>query len=67
MVCDPKMANDKLRVMSINIGSDIKDFFESYSIDLITDEYELDNYISKIENLKREHRRIHTQIIRRKF
>ena len=57
------MAMEQLLVMSINIGSDIKDFFESFSIEsMMNNEYKPNNYISKLENLKREHTRIHAQI-----
>ena len=60
---NPKMATEELRVMSINIGSDIEKIFESFSTESTTyDEYELNNYISKRGHLKREHRRIHAQI-----
>ena len=60
---DPDMATDNLREMSININSDVEDFFDSYSIELIMDdEIELERYVSKIEELKKEHRRAHAHI-----
>ena len=53
---------EKLKVMSTNIRSDMEDFLEFYLIEDIWQEDDLISYINKLENLKREHRHIHTQI-----
>ena len=53
---------EKLKIASVNINSDVEDFFESYLLEQLTDEDEIRQYVNKLENLKLEHRRIHAQI-----
>ena len=53
---------EKLRIMSLNIKSDIDDFLETYSINSLSDESNLMVYVDELKILKREHRRIHTQL-----
>ena len=47
---------------SIDICSDIEDFFESYKLKDINDEDEIIQYITKIEDIKREFWRVHAQL-----
>ena len=54
---------EKLKIMSLNIKSDIDDFFETYSIGSLSDESDLLVYVDELKILKREHRRIHTQLL----
>ena len=53
---------DKLKIMSSNIMSDIDDCFETYQLELIKEESDLASYVDELKTLKREHRRIHTQL-----
>ena len=53
---------EKLKIMSLNIKSDIDDFLETYSIDSLLDESDLVGYVDELKILKREHRRIYTQL-----
>ena len=54
--------NSKLDVLSINICSDIEDHYDSYQIENLSDEEELNEYVTKLGGLKKEFRRIHAQI-----
>ena len=53
---------DELHLKTIDICSDVDDFFSSYSLDELEGEEELQDYVAKIEVLKREFRRIHSQL-----
>ena len=51
-----------LHSLAINCRSDVEDFFDTYDIDELENEEDLQNYISKIEGVKRDFRRVHAQI-----
>ena len=56
------MASQELKTRVIHICSDVEDFYESYNIELIEDEQELKDYISGIGDLKRNFRRIYSEL-----
>lgn len=56
------MGDHDLKMRSIDICSDIEDFFESYNLGEINDEDEIIHYITKIEDIKKEFRRVHAQL-----
>ena len=53
---------DDLQIQAINICSDVEDHFDSYDLQDIEDEGDLLTYVAKVEENKREFRRIHSQI-----
>ena len=53
----PKM-DDNLKKMAIHIASDVDDFLDSYEIDVNSDENDLGEYVTKLDALKKEYRRI---------
>ena len=55
-----KMADLKTQV--IHIQSDVEDFFDSYDIYLLDDEDELYDYVTKLGEIKRDFRRIYTEL-----
>ena len=57
-----KMASEDLRMQAINVGSDIEDLFESYEIDSLTELSEINDFVCKIGDMKRNFRRIHAQL-----
>ena len=59
-VRDSKM--DDLRIQAINISSDVDDLFDSYEISELAEMDDLEDYVRKIGDVKREYRRIHRQI-----
>ena len=59
---DLKMANEELRLHVINISSDIEDFYDSYQLEELIEVDELENYLSKLGDMKRNFRRIHSQL-----
>ena len=65
----PKNRNFKMtnphpdfEMQAINVTSDIEDLFESYQIENLTDEDELNDFVTKIGNVKRDFRRTHAQL-----
>ena len=53
-----------LQTKAVDICSDIEDLFDSYVLDELNGEEELREYVEKLEVLKREFRRIHSQLQR---
>ena len=53
---------DEVARLAINSQSDVEDLFESYVIEELEDEDELSDYLTKIEVVKRDFRRIHSQL-----
>ena len=56
-MCGPRMACSELQVQA-----DMEDLFESYQIDDLIELGELNEFLCKIGDIKREFRRIHTQL-----
>ena len=54
----------ELQMKANDIGSDVEDFFDSYVLDELNKEEELREYVEKLDVLKREFRRIHSQLKR---
>ena len=54
----------ELQMKAIDIGSDVEDFFDSYVLDELNEEEELREYVEKLDTLKREFRRVHSQLKR---
>ena len=50
---------EDLKTQSIKICSDIEDFRDSYNLEDITEDYELQQYVNELKSLKQEYRRIH--------
>ena len=53
---------DELKPKVIEICSDVEDFLDSYVLDDLNGEEELREYIDKLDVLKRDFRRVHTQL-----
>ena len=53
---------DEVTRLAINSQSDVEDLFESYVIEELEDEDELSDYLTKIDVVKRDFRRIHSQL-----
>ena len=53
---------DNLQVQAINALSDVEDFLETFLIDELSSEGELKEYISKLEVVKRDFRRVLSQL-----
>ena len=53
---------DEVARLAINSRSDVEDLFESYVIEELEDEDELSDYLTKIDVVKRDFRRIHSQL-----
>ena len=53
---------DNLEVQAIHALSDVEDFFETFLFDDLSSEDELSEYVSKIETVKRNFRRILSQL-----
>ena len=51
-----------LPTQSLNLESDVDDFFESYSHDNLVSCEDLEDYCSRLGKLKQEFRRVHTQL-----
>ena len=47
---------------AVNISSDVEDFFESYNLDDLSNDDELQQYVTEISELKRDFRRVHAQL-----
>ena len=56
----PKM--DTLHARTVDSCSDVDDFLSSYTLDELSGEDELQDYVTKVEVLKRDFRRVHSQI-----
>ena len=54
----------ELQTMANNVGSDVEDFFDSYVLDELNEEEELREYVDKLDVLKREFKRIYSQLKR---
>ena len=50
------MASQELKTKVIHICSDVEDFYESYDVSDIDEEQDLQEYISRIGDLKRNFR-----------
>ena len=57
-----EMASEELKTRVIHICSDVEDFYDSYDIELMDDEHDLQDYISRISDLKRHFRRIYSEL-----
>ena len=55
-------ASSDLHTQAIHINTDIDDLFESYDIGELCDEDELVDYLAKIEDLKKQFRRVYAEI-----
>ena len=56
-----KMAAD-YKIQALDIRSNVEDFLESYEIENLVLEEDLIDYISKIGDLKKDYRRVHTHL-----
>ena len=56
-----KMA-ESLDVQATNIASDIEDFFDTYDLDALTEDFEIQQYVDKLSDIKRDFRRICAQL-----
>ena len=53
---------DELQTKAIEICSDVEDFFDSFTLDDLTEEDEVQEYVLKLEGVKRDFRRVHSQL-----
>ena len=53
---------NRLKSVAIDCYSDVEDFFDTYSIDEIENDSDIQDYVSKLGDLKREFRRTHAHI-----
>ena len=53
---------DNLQVQAINALSDVEDFLETFLIDELLSEGELKEYVSRLEVVKRDFRRVFSQL-----
>ena len=53
---------DELNTKVVEICSDVDDFLASYILEELTEEEEVKNYVLKLEGLKRDFRRVHSQV-----
>ena len=58
----PKMGDKDLQTRALDISSDVADLFESYDLKNMEDIGELNEFVSLINETKREYRRVHTQL-----
>ena len=56
----PKM--ETLHSKAVDSCSDVDDFLSSYTLDDITGEEDLQEFLTKIDSIKREYRRAHSQL-----
>ena len=56
------MESKELKTQAIHIYSDLEDFFDSYDIRELDEVDELQDYVAKIGDLKRNFRRIHSEL-----
>ena len=56
------MASQELKTKVIHICSDVEDFYDSYDLSVIDDEQDLQEYISRIGDLKRNFRRVYAEL-----
>ena len=57
-----KMANHDLQAQAVNITSDVEDLSDSYQVENLMEEDELNEFVIKIGDMKRDFRRIHAQL-----
>ena len=53
---------DELNIKVVEICSDVDDFLASYTLEELTEEDEVQDYVLKLEGLKRDFRRVHSQV-----
>ena len=53
---------EELRTAAIKIRSDVEDLIDSYDLEEITEEDDLQEYVGEVKVLKQEYRRIHAQL-----
>ena len=53
---------DELNIKVVEICSDVDDFLASYTLKELTEEDEVQDYVLKLEGLKRDFRRVHSQV-----
>ena len=56
------MPNHDLQAEVVNITNDVEDLFDSYKVENLTEEDELNEFVIKIGDIKRDFRRIHAQL-----
>ena len=56
------MASQELKTKVIHICSDVEDFYDSYDVSDIDEEQDLQEYISRIGDLKRNFRRVYAEL-----
>ena len=56
------MGDKDLQTRALDISSDVADLFESYDLKNMEDIGELNEFVSLINETKREYRRVHTQL-----
>ena len=57
-----KMGDNELQTRALEISSDVADLFESYDLENMEDIGELNEFVSLINENKKEYRRVHTQL-----
>ena len=56
----PEMASQGLQTQAIHICSDMEDLLDSYDFENLEEEEELNEYVTKLGDLKRNFRRVHS-------